>query len=319
MGSKYRPLATLVLALSAIGQAAASEFPSKPVSMIVPAAPGGAVDTNARLVAEALHKVWGQPVVVQYRAGANTMIGTDFVAKARPDGYTLLMTSSSFTVLPNIMAHMPYKESDLIPIALVSQTPVAVYVTPTLPVSNVAELVSYDRANPGRLSFGAPDATGQFVGYLFNQVAGLNMPNVPYKGFGPMSIDLMGGHLQVGISGASTVRPLAQAGKVKVLGIASKRPFAGLPEAPALARDSLRQFEASVWFGLFAPRGTSPELVAKISSDVAKVLADPSVRKHFTDAGSEVGDLSQADFAKLVRSEFSRWKAIAASSGVKPE
>src|SRR5437879_1151917 len=168
MGSKYRPLATLVLALSAIGQVAASEFPSKPVSLIVPAAPGGAVDTNARLLADALHKVWGQPVVVQYKAGASTLIGTDFVAKARADGYTLLMTSSSFTVLPNLMAHMPYKESDLIPIALVSQTPVAVYVTPSLPVSTVAELINYNRAHPGRLSFGAPDATGQFVGYLFN-------------------------------------------------------------------------------------------------------------------------------------------------------
>lgn len=324
MQSKFRSLAALVLALSAAGPAAAGpaaagEYPAKNVNLIVAAAPGGAVDTNARVVGEALRKLWGKPVVVQYKPGANTLIGTGYVAKSPADGYTLLMTSASFTALPNIVARMPYQESELIPITLVSQTPAAVFVSPSLPVNSVAELIAYAKTHPNKLSFGAPDATGAFVGYLFNHVAGTDMTYVPYKGFGPMVTDLMGDHLPVGISGASTIRPLAQSGKVKVLGIASKRPFAGLPGAPALAHDKLQAFEASVWFGLFAPRGTPLAIVAKIHADVAKVLADPAVRQRLTDTGAEVGDLSQAEFASLIRSEFTKWKAIAAVAGVKPQ
>ncbi|NDZ18800.1 tripartite tricarboxylate transporter substrate binding protein [Variovorax sp. WS11] len=312
-------LAILALAITALTPALADEYPAKIVNLIVPAAPGGAVDANARVVGDALQKLWGQPVVVQYKPGANTLIGTTFVAKAPADGYTLLMTSAAFTVLPNLVARMPYEESELIPITLVSQTPAAVFVSPSLPVKNVAELVRYGQEHPGSLSFGAPDATGAFVGYLFNQLAGTNMPYVAYKGFGPMATDLMGGHLPVGISGASTIRPLALTGKVKVLGTASARPFAALPDAPALAKDKFRSFEASVWFGLFAPRGTPPAIVAKIHADLTKVLSDPAVRRRLTDTGAEIGDISQADFAGLVRSEFTKWKAIAATAGVKPE
>ena len=134
-----------------------------------------------------------------------------------------------------------------------------------------------------------------------------------------MATDVVGGHLPVGFSGASTVRPLAQSAKVKVLGVASKRAFAGMPQVPALARDRLNSFEASVWFGLFAPRGTPPAIVSKIHADIAKVLADPAVRRRITDTGAEVGELSQAEFASLVRSEFAKWKAIAAAAGIKPE
>lgn len=319
MTSNFHRLGALVLGLAGLSPALADEYPSKIVNLIVPAAPGGAVDTNARIVSDALQKLWGQPVVVQYRAGANTMIGTGMVAKAPADGYTLLMTSAAFTVLRNVIARMPYEESELTPVTLVSQTPAAVFVSPSLGVNSVAELVSYGKAHPGQLSFGAPDATGAFVGYLFNQRAGTDMTYVAYKGFGPMATDLMGGSLQVGISGASTVRPLALAGKVKVLGIASARPFAQLPDAPPLAKDTLRSFEASVWFGLFAPRGTPPAIVAKIHSDIDKVLADPTVRRRLTDTGAEVGSLSQQEFADLVRSEMTKWKAIASAAGVKPE
>lgn len=319
MRTESRRLAVLALALSALGTALAEEYPAKVVNLIVPAAPGGAVDTNARVVGDALQKLWGQPVVVQYKPGANTLIGTSFVAKAPADGYTLLMTSASFTVLPNLVTRMPYEESELTPVTLVSKTPAAVFVSPSLAINNIGELISYGKANPGRLSFGAPDATGAFVGHLFNQLSGTNMTYVAYKGFGPMANDVMAGHLQVGISGASTIRSLALGGKVKVLGIASTRPFPALPDAPALAKDKLRAFEASVWFGLFAPRGTPPAIVAKVHADVAKVLADPAVRRRLTDTGAEVGDLGQAEFAGLVRSELTKWKAIAASAGVKPE
>src|SRR5437867_8328148 len=260
---KSRCIAAVALLLAA-ASAIADEYPAKMVTLIVPAAAGGAVDANARVVGEALQRLWGRPVIVQEKPGANTAIGTAMVAKSPPDGYTLLMTSAAFTVLPNLMARMPYQESELIPVALVSQTPAAVFVSPSLPVNNVAELIEYDKAHPGKLSFGAPDATGAFVGYLFNQLASTNISYVPYKGFGPMATDVVGGHLPVGFSGASTVRPLAQSGKVKVLGVASKRAFAGMPQVPPLARHRLNTFEASVWFGLFAPRGTPAAIVSKI-------------------------------------------------------
>lgn len=312
-------LCLAAFALLATASASGQEYPSKPVNLIVPAAPGGAVDTNARVVADGLQKLWGQPVVVQYKPGANTLIGTGFVAKAPADGYTLLMTSSSFTVLPNLVARMPYTEAELIPVTLVSQTPMALFVSPVLPVNNVAELIQYAKASPGKLSFGAPDANGEFVGYLFNQLAGTNIPYVAYKGFGPMTTDLMGGHLPVGISGASTIRALAQAGKVKVLGVASKRTFAGLPDAPLLAKDTLRGFEANVWFGLLAPAGTPAPLVAKLHADIAKVLADPATRRRLSETGLEVGTSSQAEFAGLVRSEITKSKLIASTAGVKPE
>ncbi|MES2183443.1 MAG: tripartite tricarboxylate transporter substrate-binding protein [Pseudomonadota bacterium] len=310
--------ASLLLLGGLLSAARAQDFPTKVVTLIVPAAPGGAVDTNARTVGEALQELWGRPVIVEYKPGANTLIGTRFVAKAPADGYTLLMTSASFTVLPNLIARMPYEDSELVPVSLVSQTPAAIFVNPGLPIKNIDDLVSYSNSNPGGVSFGAPDATGAFVGYLFNQLAGTKMTYVPYKGFGPMATDVMGGHLQVGISGASTIRPLALTGKVKVLGVASKGAFSGLPDAPPIGKD-LRTFEASVWFGLFAPRGTPPALLSKLHGDVAKVLANPAVRRRLTDTGAEVGALSQAEFATLVRTEFTKWKSTAVAAGVKPE
>lgn len=313
----FRSLAILALVFTAYRPTLADEYPTKMVNLVVPAAPGGAVDTNARIVGDALQKLWGHPVVVQYKPGANTLIGTGFVARAPADGYTLLMTSAAFAVLRNVVTRMPYEESELTPVALISQTPAAVFASPSLPVNTVADLISYGKTHPGRLSFGAPDATGEFVGYLFNQLSGTNMVYIAYRGFGPMVTDVMAGNIPVGISGASTVRPLALSGKVKVLGIASARPFAALPNAPALAKGKLRSFEASVWFGLFAPSGTPPAIIAKLHADIAKVLADPAVQRRLTDTGAEVGNLSQKEFANLVHSDLTKWKAIASTAGVK--
>ncbi len=304
------------IALSAHGQT----FPLKPVRMIIPFAPGGSSEANARSIQDKLSAIWKQPVVIEMRPGANTIIGTEGVAKSAPDGHTLLLTSTAYTVNPSMYAKLPYDPlTDLVPITIVSMSPLAMVATNTLSAKSAADVIAMEKAKPGSVSFGVSDSSSQLALHLFNMLAGINLQVIPYKGAGPMMIDLVGGHVPLGFAAVSTVQGQVRAGRVRLLGVGSPKPSPIFPDAPAIAQSGLPGFEAIPWFGLFAPKGTPKDLIDKIHRDMVSVLNDPDVRKRLATLGAEPGGQSPEEFDARIRSEIEIWSKVAKSAGIKPE
>ena len=310
-----------MLALGALGSqpSRAQSFPSQPVKIVVPFAPGGSTDVGARIINGKLSELWGQPVLIDNRAGASTIIGTDLVAKAPGDGYTLLMTSTAFVVNPTMFAKLPYDSStDLIPITIVSASPFAIVAANNFSAKSIKELIELERAKPGSLAFGTSDSSAAYVGYLFNTLAKTSLESISYKGAAPMMTDLAGGHAPLGIAAVSSVQAQVKAGRVRILGISAKKPSFLFPDAPAIANGDLADFDVATWFGLFAPKGTPREVVNKIQKDVAKVLNDPEIKKRFADIGAETGGQSPEEFGAQVRREMTLWAGVAKAANIKP-
>lgn len=310
-------ISTLALGLPWFSQA--QNFPSQPVKIVVPFAPGGSTDVGARIINGKLSEMWGQPVVIDNRAGANTVIGTDLVAKAPADGYTLLMTSTAFVVNPTTLNKLPYDSSaDLIPITIVSASPFAIVAANNFAAKSIKELIEIEHAKPGSLAFGTSDPSAAYVGYLFNSLAKTSLESISYKGAAPMMTDLAGGHAPLGIAAVSSVQGQVKAGRVRLLGVASKKPSFLFPDAPALATGDLADFDVATWFALFAPKGTPKEVVNKIQRDVAKVLSDPDIKKRFADIGAETGGQTPEEFGAQVKREMALWARVAKAANIKP-
>lgn len=311
--------ALLIFLFAGLSISHAQSFPSQPVKIVVPFAPGGSTDVGARIINAKLSEMWGQSVLVDNRAGATTIIGTDFVAKAPADGYTLLMTSTAFVVNPTMFTKLPYDSLvDLVPITIVSVSPFAIVAANNFPAKSVKELIELERAKPGSLAFGTSDSSAAYAGYLFNFLAKTSLESISYKGAAPMMTDLAGGHAPLGIAAVSSVQAQVKAGRVRLLGVSAKKPSFLFPDAPALAQGDLADFDVTTWFGLFAPKGTSKEVVNKIQRDVAKVLSDPDIKKRFADIGAETGGQTPEEFAAQVRREMVLWARVAKAANVKP-
>ena len=317
-----RTLASIVftaLAACLAGGVAAQNYPSKPVRIVIPFAPGGSTDANARIINEKLATLWGQPVIIESRPGANTIIGSEAVAKSAPDGYTLLLTSTAHVVNPSMYVKLPYDaHNDLVPVTIVSVSPFALVAANSLPVKSAKDVIAMLRAKPGSLSFGTSDSSSAFAGHLFNMMAKIDLQSVSYKGAGPLMTDLAGGHVPLGIAAVSSVQGQVRANRVRLLGVASLKPSPLFPDAPVIAQD-LPGYEAIAWFGLFVPRGTPKELINKIHRDVATVLKDPDVQKRFLDLGAEAGGQSPEEFGARVRADIELWAKVAKAAGIKPE
>lgn len=298
----------------------AEAFPSKPVRIIIPAAPGGSADKNARAIADKLSELWKQPVIVDLKPGANTLIGTDYVAKSAPDGYTLLMNSAAIVVNPSVYAKLPYDTlNDLVPVALVSTAPFAVVVHPSVPARSIKEFIALARTNPQLLSFGTAESRAMLAGHQFNLLAKTQLQSIPYKGAGPLMNDLVAGHVPVSFSALSSVQAQVQAGRLRLLGVASSKHSSLSPEAEPIAANELPGFEAASWFGLFAPKGTSKSLASKIHQDVAEVLRDPIVAKRFADMGAQPSGEGPEPFALRVRAEVESSAKVARAANIQPE
>lgn len=315
-------IASLVagIALGLLAQGVqAQAFPSKPVRIVIPFAPGGSTDANARIINEKLAALWGQPVIIETKPGANTIIGTDAVAKSAGDGYTLLLTSTAYVVNPSMYAKLPYDPmQDFLPVTIVSVSPFAMVAASNFPAKSVKDVIAMLRAKPGSVSFGTSDSSSAFAGHLFNMLAKTDLQSVSYKGAGPLMTDLAGGHVPLGIAAVSSVQGQVKAGRVRMLAVASAKPSALFPDAPVIAAD-IPGYEAISWFGLFAPKGTPKDVVAKIQRDVATVLKDPDVHKRFVDIGAEPGGQTPEEFAARVRNEMELWARVAKSANIKPE
>lgn len=307
------------VALTALPGVQAQGFPNKAVRIVIPFAPGGSTDANARIINDKLSALWGQPVIVESKPGANTVIGSDFVAKSAPDGYTLLLTSTAHVVNPSLYAKLPYDPvNDLAAVTIVSVSPFALVAANNVPVKSAKDVIALMRAKPGSLSFGTSDSSSLFTGHLFNMMAKTELQSVPYKGAGPLMTDLAGGHVPIGFAAVSSVQGQVRANRVRLLGVGSLTPSALFPDAPPIAND-LPGFEAISWFGLFVPRGTPKDIIAKIHRDLATVLKDADVQKRIIGLGAEPGTATTEEFQARIKSEMALWATVAKAAGVKPE
>ena len=312
-------LAVGALVTDTTGPAFAQGFPNKPVRIVIPFAPGGSTDANARIINDKLSALWGQPVIVESKPGANTVIGSDFVAKSAPDGYTLLLTSTAHVVNPSLYAKLPYDPvGDLVPITIVSVSPFALVAANSLPVKSAKDVIALLRAKPGSLSFGTSDSSSLFTGHLFNMMAKTELQSVPYKGAGPLMTDLAGGHVPIGFAAVSSVQGQVRANRVRLLGVGSLTPSPLFPDAPPIAND-LPGFEAISWFGLLAPKGTPRDVIIKIHRDMVTVLKDADVQKRIVALGAEPGGQTPEEFGARITSEMDWWASVAKSAGIKPE
>jgi tripartite-type tricarboxylate transporter receptor subunit TctC len=302
----------LLLAL-ACGAARADAFPVKPVKVIVPFAPGGNLDVTARIVAEFMAKDLGQPFIVDNRPGAGGALGSDVVAKAPPDGYTLVAgTTATSIVSPLLVANPPYELGSFAPIGMMAVTPLVLEVPAASPHKDFRSYIAYVRANPGKVTIGhSGNGTTNHVAILLVQDAlKLNWNVIPYKGSGPALVDLVGGQIDSMMDQTSSSLPQIQGGKLRALAVGTRTRIADLPNVPTLAEEGMKDFEAVTPSGLFAPAKTPPEVVKTLNAALNRALADPAIRKRLAELGSEVRPMSSADFERLLRGEETKFKAL---------
>ena len=312
-----RFLAALALATAS---GALAQYPTKPVKVIVPFPPGGPVDGVARQVAHRLSESTGQNFLVENRAGGNSAIGSDAVAKSAPDGYTLLINASIFAINPHLV-RVPYDvQKDFTPVALLAKGPLVVAVTPGLEAKDVRALVAYAKANPGKLAFaiGSNGSAGHLSTELLKRQAGLDFLIVPYKGSAPAYADLMSGQIQGFIEPVLGALPLIRSGRIRALAITSAKPLGALPGVPTVA-ESVPGFEFYVWYGLWGPAGLPKDVVDRLSAEANRALASPAMRERFEQQGFEAQTGTPGEFASFVREDSARSAAIIREVGIKAE
>ena len=311
-------LASAMTALPSSAQA--MPYPNHTVRFIVPFPAGGPVDITGRAVGQKLGEMWGQTVVVDNRAGAGGIVGADIASKSPADGYNIFVCSIHHSVLPALKSPLPYDiEKDFVPISFGAIFPIFLVAHPSVQATTVAELVALDKRAPGKLSFGSSGNGGgtHLAGELFNMKAGTSLQHIPYKGSAPAMTDLLGGQVQLMFSDAPTALPQIKAGKVKALAVGSLQRSTLLPELPTMAESGLPEYEAYSWAGFLAPRGTSTEIVQKISADMGRAMGDPVVRQRMYEAGAEARPGSPAEFSKQLRAEIVKWAAVVKAGNIR--
>ncbi|MGO4157784.1 Bug family tripartite tricarboxylate transporter substrate binding protein [Cupriavidus sp. YAF13] len=312
---------SVLLTLLGLAQPALAEasYPAKVIRLVVPFPPGGSTDTLARLLAEQLKEELGQTVVVENKAGAGGNIGGDAVAKAAPDGYTLLLAAAGPTVInPSLYARMSYEPlRDLVPVTMLAREHNLMAVNPSVPAHNLKEFIAYAKSKPGQLSFGSPGngTTAQLAGELLNQSAGIKLQHVPYKGSGPAVADLIAGHITLMIDNMPALLPFVQSGRLRALAVASDKRASALPDVPTVEEAGLRGYVVTAWKGLMAPAGTPRPIIAKLHDATVKILAKPQIRKRLVDLGAEPVGNTPEQFAALIRSDTAWWAALVKSTG----
>jgi len=306
--------------LSCAGLARAQSWPAKPIRVISPFAAGGGTDAFLRPIAAKLSQTMGQQWVVENLAGAGGTVGATAAAKAAPDGYTLFCGAVHHTIAETLYTRLPYSlERDLVPITVLAYVPNVVVVHPKMPVNNLQEFIAYARANPGKLNFGsAGNGTSHHLTVeLFKQINKLYMTHIPYKGAGPMMQDLLAGQVDFAFDGMGTSATQIKGGKLKALAVTSSRRVAAFPDIPTMEQAGVKDYFATTWYGLWAPRGTAPEIVNRTQQEVAKTLQDTSIKEIWFQQGAEAGGNTPADFATFIHAEIEKWGKVVKASGAK--
>jgi len=312
----------VTVSIFGLSQAYASQWPSKPIKLVVPYTAGGGTDILGRMIARRLSDALGVPVVIENRPGSDGSIGTEVVAKAAPDGYTLLIDGSSQAFNVALGKKMGYDSArDLAPIVQTANQQVLLMVNAKLPINNVQELIAYAHAHPGKLSYGASSNANVLPMELFKIMSNTDIVHVPYKGAGPMLNDLLGGQIEISMSGAAAPLPHVRAGSLRVLGIGDDKRARTLPEFPTIAESGLPGFQTVQWSGMFAPAGTPVSIIQRINYEVVEILKDPVFRQQMMAAGFDVveGDQSPDHWRELIAAEVTKWSNIATQARLKPE
>lgn len=294
--------------------AAASEWPSKPIRMLVPFAPGGATDILGRLIANELSKDLGQSIVVENRPGAGGNIGSDVVARSKADGYTLLFgAAGNIAINPALFKNMPYDPiTDLAPVALVSQSMNVLVVPAALPVSTMQELLSYAKNKPQALNYGSSGngGTTHLAGELFNVMAGTSIMHIPYQGSGPAMVDLLANRVQMMFDNLPSAMPYIQRGELKALGVTGGVRSQQLPDVPTIAENGLPGFEATTWFGIFAPAGTPEPVLERLNASVNAIMRTDAMQERLATMAAFLQPKSRKEFAELVRQDTEKWAKV---------
>ena len=315
-----RPVLAFVLWLPIL--AFAQAYPNRPVRFIVPYPPGGATDVIARVVAQKLTESWPHPVVVENKAGASGTVGSEQVVKSAPDGYTLLVQGTQHSINLSLYKQLPYDTlRDFVPIAYLASAPFLLVVHPTVPATNVAELIAYIKTKPRGLDYGSSGVAGgaHLAGEIFKTAAGVQLTHIPYKGGAPALADLLGGQIPIVFDPIPTSINQVRAGKLKALGITSARRSSLMPELPTVAESGLPGFDVAAWFGLYAPAAMPREVVVKLNADVNRVLQLPDVKEKFATLGAESMPMSLDQFAIHLRSEIAKFAKAIRDSGATAE
>lgn len=315
-----RPLAAALLALGACAAAQAA-YPDRPVTIVVPYAPGGAADALARIVANRLGTRLGTSVIVDNRAGASGTIGAAFVAKARADGYTLLYDATPYSINPHLFPQMPFQTSALEPLSLVSLAPNILIVKAGSAYKTVGDLVSQAKARPGKINFasGGSGTVQRLASELFRQKLGLDMVHVPYKSGGPAITDVMGGQVDFMFSTVAASSPLVDGGKLRALAISAPQRSPRLPDVPTVAETVIPGFAVYEWNGLFVPKGTPRDVADTLHKALSETLREPEVRQRFGDVGAQVVGSTPAEFAEHLKKEDATWSEVIRKGDIKQD
>lgn len=303
-------------------QAQSSAYPSRPIKVIVPFAPGGNTDAVARLLSARLSEQMGQPVVVENKPGANSMIGSDFVSKSPPDGYTLLIVTPSHAINPLVALKLPYEPlRDFVPISLISRTPFVVGVSNEIPAGNIRELIAYAKSNPDKLSYATsgPGTGAHLTTELFKMTAGIQMLHVPYKGTGPALPDLISGRTSLIFDVEQVLMPQIKGGKLRGFAITSANRSPTAPDVPTMQEAGLPGFVTASWVGMLGPRDLPPALANRISTELKRALSAPDVREKMIGYGAEVVASTPEEFDAYIRTEMTKWGNVAKHINLKPQ
>lgn len=315
-------LASLAMGLIWPMPGMAQNFPSKSITIVVPASPGGAIDLAARLIGQKLSDAWGQPVLIDNKTGATGMIGTDFVAKSAPDGHTLVLVASSHAINPSMVKKLPFDTlKSFEPVVQTHVVPLVLVVTNALPVKSVKELVAYAKARPGMLSFASSGAGGapHFSGELFKSLTGIDMVHIPYKGSTLAHPDLISGRVSMMFDTVAAVNVQIKAGTVRALAVTTGKRSSVVPTVPTMAEAGISGYETSTWGGVLAPAGTPKAVVTKLNTEINRILALPDVRQRLQDAGIEPGGGTPQQFSDFIQLEMLKWAKVARDAGIQPE
>lgn len=311
-----------LLTLAATGIASAQTYPTRTVRVVAASSPGGTSDILARLLAQKLAETFKQQFVVENRAGASGILGTDAVAKAPPDGYTLLLIQPSLTINPSIFAKLPYDTlHDLAPVSNVVDVAQCISAHPSVPAKNVKELIALAKAQPGVLLGGTPGSGTHphLTAELFQQMAGIRLQLVVYKGVSPAYIALVSGEVGVMFSAVPSALPYYKSGKIRVLGVTTAKPLASLPGVPAITESALPGFESSQWFGVLAPAATPRPIIDRLQQAITRVSSNPEMQEKLTGMGMTLINSTPEQFAAVIKSEMATWAKVIQAAGIKPQ
>jgi tripartite-type tricarboxylate transporter receptor subunit TctC len=320
--TKFRAAVSACMLVALASAAHAEGYPSRPVRVIVPFAPGGPNDLIVRLVAPQLAESLGQPFLVENRAGAGGNIGTDYVAKSAPDGYTLLSVGPGSLIINPLMGKVPYDTArDFAPVTLMARAPNALVAHPSVPARSVAELIALARSKPGAINYGSGGvgSTPHLCAALFAAMAGVALTHVPYKGTAPATADLVGGQVQIAFLGIPAVLPHVKSGRLRALAVTGLQRSPELPGVPTVDESGVPGYEVSPWYGLLAPAGTPRPVVARLASEAARIVHTPELKEKLAAHGADAAGSTPEEYAAVIRADTATWTRVIEHAGLRAE